>query len=216
VDDVLVLSPLGVRRGVGFLSLTLPVVLVVGKLWLDGGGIQDSISAYYYTVMRDYFVGSNCALGVFLFCHRYRRTDDYLSTAAAVAVVGLSLLPTTEAGTSHTSTQAAIGTVHFLCATMYFLIQAYFAFFLFTRTHPQLSPTRHKRLRNVVYRVCGLLIAACLILIGATNVVLTEQMRHDLHSLFWLESIATWAIAAAWLVKGGLFLRDEPSILTSS
>lgn len=209
-DEGLTLSYLGVRRGVGFLSLTLPVVLVVGKLLLDGGGIQDSISAYYYTGMRDYFVGSNCAVGVFLLCHRYQRTDNYLSTAAALFVVGLSLLPTTEPGTSHTSTQSAVGTVHFLCATLYFLLQAVFAFFLFTRTDPHLPPTRQKRRRNVLYRVCGIVIVVCLGLIGATNLVLSEQVRHQLHSLFWLESIATWAIAAAWLVKGGLFLTDGP------
>lgn len=208
--EQLTLSYLGVRRGVGFLSLALPVVLIIGKLWLDGGRIEDSISAYYYTVMRDYFVGSNCAVAVFLLCHRYRPADNYLSTAAAISLVGLSLLPTTQAGTSPTSTQMAVGTVHFLCATLYFFLQAYFAFFLFTRTDPDLAPTRQKRLRNILYRSCGLVIVACLGLIVATNLLLSDQIRHELSSLFWLESIATWAIATAWLVKGGVFLQDEP------
>src|SRR5664280_3235431 len=62
----LVLSCLGVRRGIGFLSLVLPIVLILGNRWLDGGGIRGSISDYYFTVMRDYFVGTMCARGSFL------------------------------------------------------------------------------------------------------------------------------------------------------
>jgi hypothetical protein len=205
------MSNRGVCRGVGLLSLALPVVLVLGNLWLDGGGVQDSISAYYYTVMRDYFVGSNCAVGAFLVCYRGRPADNYLSTAAALFVVALSLLPTTEPGTNHTSTQATVGSIHFLCATLYFLLQAGLALFLFTRTDPHRRPTPQQRLRNVLYRVCGIVIVACLVLIAATNILLSEQLRHEIHSLFLLESIATWAIAMAWLVRGGLFLRDEPS-----
>jgi hypothetical protein len=164
-DERLTMSHLGVRRGVGFLSLALPVVLVVGDLLLGGGGVQDSISAYYYTGMRDYFVGSNCAVAVFLLCYRGRPADNYLAAAAALFVVGLAVLPTTEAGTTHTSTQAVVGTVHFLCATMYFLLQAYISFFLFTRADPQLTPTSQRRRRDVVYRVCGIVIVASLALV---------------------------------------------------
>jgi hypothetical protein len=210
--DQRALSYLGLRRGVGLLSLALPVVLVVGAVWLDGGGPRDSVSAYYFTVMRDYFVGTNCAMAVFLLCYRYGRVDSHLSNAVALFAVGLALLPTTEPGTSHTTTQGVIGLVHFLCATMYFLLQACFSFFLFPRTDPGHDPTPQKRRRNVLYRTSGIVIVTCLALVAATNLALSPQVRHETHSLLWLESIAIWSIAASWLVKGELFLKDRPPV----
>jgi len=32
--------------------------------------IQDNISTYYYTPLRDVIVGAMCAIGIFLFCYR--------------------------------------------------------------------------------------------------------------------------------------------------
>jgi hypothetical protein len=61
------------RKGIGFLGLALPIVLILSKIWLDEGGIQGSISAYYYTTMRDYFGGTMCAMGILLASYRYRR-----------------------------------------------------------------------------------------------------------------------------------------------
>jgi len=50
-------------------------VLILGKiLYFRDPGIQDSISSYYYTDMRDVLVGSLCAIGVFLWS--YRGYDD--------------------------------------------------------------------------------------------------------------------------------------------
>lgn len=205
-------SPLGLRRGIGFLSLSLPVALVLGKLLLDGGGILGSISSYYYSSMRDYFVGTMCALAVFLALYRYRPEDDYLGDAVAVFAVGLALFPTSPAGGQHTRAQAIIGNVHFACATLFFVSMAIFCLALFTRTDPRLTPTRRKRQRNVVYRVCGIVILACLVLVVATNFALTERLKNQVHPLLWLEIVATWAFSVSWLVKGQfLFLTDEPT-----
>lgn len=41
----LVLAHQSLRRGVGFLGLALPIVVILGKIWLDGGGVLDSISS---------------------------------------------------------------------------------------------------------------------------------------------------------------------------
>jgi hypothetical protein len=206
------MSHLGVRRGVGFLSLALPVVLVLGKIWLDGGGIQTSISGYYYTVMRDYFVGTQCAIAVLLLSYGYERTDSYLGNAVAAFAVGIALLPTSRPGIHHTTAETIVGQVHLACATLFFLGMAYFSFFLFTRADTHRATTPQKRQRNVVYRVCGITIVACLALVPVTNLVLTSQLRDQVHPLFWLESVAVWAIAVSWLTKGELFvfLQDRP------
>jgi len=129
----LAMSYLGLRKGIGFLGLALPIVLMVGKIWLDGGGIENSISAYYYTGMRNYFVGTMCAIGVFFTSYRYRREDNYLSDAVAAFAVGVALFPTTPAIASPTTSQTIVGYVHLTSASLFFLCLAYFSLFLFTK-----------------------------------------------------------------------------------
>jgi Protein of unknown function (DUF998) len=209
-DGEPVLAHLSLRRGVGFLGLSLPIVLILGKIWLDGGGLLGSISGYYYTSMRDYFVGTMCAMGVFLALYRYRREDRYLSDALAVFAVGVALFPTNPAGANPTTGQTIIGYIHLVCASLFFLCMAYFSLALFTRTDPRRIPTRQKRRRNVLYRVCGIAIVACLVLVVATNFLLTDHLKNEVHPLLWLETVAIWAFSVSWLVKGEfLFLKDE-------
>ncbi len=71
-QDSLVLSYLTLRKAVGIIGCALPFVLVIGTAVLQGSGIQASISGYYYTDMRNVFVGSLCAIGIFLMsCRGY-------------------------------------------------------------------------------------------------------------------------------------------------
>src|SRR5207245_4583836 len=71
-EDTLVLSYLELRKAVGIIGFALPFALAFGKILLQGRGIQSSISGYYYTDMRNVFVGSLCAIGVFLMsCRGY-------------------------------------------------------------------------------------------------------------------------------------------------
>lgn len=62
-DNDLVLSFLSVRRAIGCLGYFLPLALIAYGLSL-GDGILTSISAYYYTPMREVFVGTLCAIAV--------------------------------------------------------------------------------------------------------------------------------------------------------
>ena len=67
--DTLVLSYLSIRRSLGLLGLLLPILLgPVGWLTL-GIDIQENMSSYYHTPLRDVFVGVLCAIGIFLFCY---------------------------------------------------------------------------------------------------------------------------------------------------
>ncbi len=84
-------------------------MLVLGKIcYFHDPGIQDSISSYYYTDMRDVLVGSLWAIGVFLFSYRgydtlegpqLRRlfgtsTDFLASSLAGICAVGVAIFPT--------------------------------------------------------------------------------------------------------------------------
>ena len=181
-------------------------MLLIGGLVVDGVGVQSSISAYYYTVMGGVFVGSLCAQGVFLITYRYRRQDSILATVAGVLVIAVALLPT--APVDPTAQQSLIGAVHLVCATLYYLTLAYFAFYVFTRTAPGRPPTARKLLRNKLYRVCGVVVVGCLAGAGITGMMFAEALD-ALHPLFWFETLAGLAFGTAWLVKGEALLRDR-------
>jgi len=61
-------SYLSLRKAVGWIGMSLPFVLMLGVILIFNGNlIQESISHYYYTGMRNVFVGALCAVGLFLF-----------------------------------------------------------------------------------------------------------------------------------------------------
>lgn len=109
-----------------------------------------------------------------------------------------------------TTGQTIIGYVHLACAALSFLCMAYFSLALFTRRDPRRIATRQKRHRNVLYRVCGTAIVACLVLVVATNFVFSDHLKNELLPLLWRETVAIGAFSVSWLVKGEfLVLKDE-------
>lgn len=200
-----VLSYIGLRRSVGVIGIALPFVLALGNLLLTGEELRSSISSYYYTGMRDVFVGSLCAVGVFLFCYRYEQTDDRLANVAGAAAVGVALFPTRPDGPV-TGPESVAGVLHLAFATVFFLCLAWFSLVLF----PRGTPGPRKAVRNAVYRTCGVAILACLALAVLTGLLLPDELARDLHGLFWLESLAIVAFGVSWFVKGDTVLRDRP------
>lgn len=201
----LVMSYLGLRRAVGVVAVALPFVLLAGKLLIDGPGLPGSISAYYYTSMRNVLVGLLFMQGTFLLSYRYDRRDTVAAAIAGVAVIGVALFPTQPM--NPTPTDVAIGIVHLVCATTFFLTTAYFSLFLFTLSDG--SPTPRKLQRNVVYRVAGIVILVCLVLQVGTDNLLPRAVVDAVHPVFWLEALAVIAFGVSWLVKGETVLRDD-------
>jgi len=205
----LVLSYLGLRKALGIIGTALPFVLAIGKILLEGPGIQSSISSYYYTVMRDVFVGSMCAMAVFLLSYRgYERKDDIAGDLACIFAIGVALFPTTPTLTP-TALDKFIGGVHLASAASFFLTTAYFSLVLFRKTDPTRHPTRRKLQRNRVYTACGYTILVCLALIVLVNLLPANAALIKLDPVFWFESIATVAFGISWLTKGEAILKDK-------
>lgn len=212
----LVISYLLLRRAVGIIGVALPFVLVTGKWLLQGWGIQSSISAYYYTSMRDVFVGSLCAIGVFLLSYRgYERADRIAGNLACLFAVGVALFPTTPA-VGATPAQSTVGAVHLAFASAFFLTLAYFSLVLFRKTNPAKHMTERKKQRNIVYTVCGYAILACIALIVLAQTFLRGSGLQALDPVFWLESSAVLAFGISWLVKGETILADRSSSESAS
>ena len=83
------------RKAVGVLGAAL--LLVVGCFLLGGcEGLEDSISDYYGTGVRDVFVGILFAIAWFMFAYRgYDSGDDFYGDLACVFALGVALFPTT-------------------------------------------------------------------------------------------------------------------------
>ncbi|HEU4367625.1 MAG TPA: DUF998 domain-containing protein [Methylomirabilota bacterium] len=208
-DPNLVLSYLGLRKAVGIIGIALPFVLAFGRMLLEGPGIRTSISSYYHTAMGDVFVGSLCAIGVFMISYRgYERVDDIAGDLACVFAIGTALFPTTP-DLNITSRDRLVGSVHWVCAALLFLTLAFFSLALFRKTDPRRPPTRRKRQRNVVYTVCGYTMLACLALIGVVALLPDTSPVRGLAPIFWLEASAVVAFGISWLTKGEAILKDD-------
>ena len=211
--DYLVISFLTLRKAIGCLGMALPFALVFGGLLLFRLETQSSLSGYYHTGMRDVFVGTLCAIGVYLWGYKgYSRQDNRLGNLAGSSAIGVALFPTTPL-VDPSPIDKIIGGAHFVFAASFFITLAYMALFLFTKSDRHEKPTPKKRQRNVVYRICGSIILVAMGLLVVYG-LLPDSIASRLESLdpvFWLESIAIVAFGVSWFVKGEGILKDRQS-----
>lgn len=206
----LVMSYLVQRVLIGVIAVLLPFVLVLVN-WVAGHGVQTSMSGYYYTVMRDTFVGSLCAIGVFLVSYDgYDWPDRLITDAAGLCTVCIAFFPTTP-GSYPTARQVLIGDFHLGFACTAFVLLSVMAFrfakreptppgltwwervkyaFGFTRPGDGQAP----RWERVVYRASGLVILISIILIA--------PLAGVRYSLLLLEAVMLVAFGLSWFVKG--------------
>jgi hypothetical protein len=211
-QDSLLVSYLLLRKLIGLLGVALPFVLAIGAALLSGLDVQDSVSAYYYTVMRDVFVGILFAIAVFMFTYQgYDRQDNIVGNVACSGAIGVALFPVAPA-TGGTLLQENLGMLHYLSATVFFLMLAWFSLVLFRKTNPAVPPTPEKLRRNRVYYVCGVVILAAIGMIALVKLVPGLQNTVFLTDdpVFWLEALAVVAFGFSWLVKGEAILADHP------
>lgn len=201
--DGYVMSYLGLRKAVGLIGILLPLVLWLGTIMLGGPALLGSISGYYHSDMGNVFVGSMCAFGVFLWSYRYGRADNIAGSIAGTLAIGVALFPTKPAAAPNAL--LSVGTLHLVCAGLFFLTLAYFAFVLFRKNDGSRTP--RKRMRDMVYATCGWLIVISMVGAIAGPLVLGETY-HELRLLFVFEAVAIEAFGIAWFVKGGAILKD--------
>ena len=189
------------RKAVGVLGAALPLLLVVGCFLLGGcEGLEDSISDYYGTGVRDVFVGILFAIAWFMFAYRgYDSGDDFYGDLACVFALGVALFPTT-------SGSAFIRAVHFVSASGLFLVLSYFSLKLFTKGNEPF--TAEKKKRNKLYRACGVIMLVCIGTIPLYYLLLRDSALAGLKPVFWLQSLALAAFGVSWLTKGEMILAD--------
>jgi len=208
----MVFSYLAHRTTIGLLGIALPFVVSLGALVLFQTGIQDSISDYYHTGMRDVFVGILFVIGFFLLSYKgFDRQDNIAGNLACVFAIGVALFPTTNNTDKLTSGIQPAGIAHLIFAALFFLTLAYFSLFLFTKTDPSKPPTVKKMQRNRIYKTCGYTMLICIVL-AAVFGFLPDNIQTNIGAykpVFWLEALAILAFGVSWFTKGEAILKDE-------
>ena len=208
------------RKSIGLIGFALPLALLIGVA-LFGVPMQNSISEFFFTGLRDVFVLALAGIGVFLinyYGHDPEQgeilTDWRVSTVAGVTALVVALVPTLcDVAACYQppalfdrliASDTAQATLHFGAAGIFLTSLALMCLVLFTRSDDP-SPGPHKRRRNALYRRCGWIILAMVAALFVFKLLfrpLGQAWDTAWHFTFWVESIAVWAFGIAWLVKG--------------
>lgn len=196
------------RQLIGALGMVQPLLLwvIAGERPTQGlprWNLLSSVSAYYYSGAVAVFVGILIALAVFLFTYRGydnkdQRRDRTAACIAGGAAVLVAFFPTRPPcpGCVLPWWRPYMDVTHHVAATVLFLSFIYFSLVLFPKAGPHGTgaPSREKRRRNIIYRLCGVL------MIGFVAWAFLASLRH--RSIFWPEALALESFAVSWLVKG--------------
>lgn len=231
----LIISYLTLRKAIGWIGVLLPIVLIVGQVIFFSRVIPWSVSDYYYTHMRNIFVGSLCAIGVFLLSYEgYDDWDERITGLAGLGAIGTAFSPTTPPYAAVLSTgQQVVGYLHITFAALTFTALAVMSF-RFTKTYPEPAPGGHglpwrildvlgltgtptgtaltpgKRTRNRIYRICGISIVVSLAL-AVSSLLLPHSIQNAAPFVYIFESTAIIAFGLSWFVKGEGLARFLPS-----
>lgn len=208
----LVVSYRGIRRSIGILGMLLPVALGPIGVFVFGIEIQDNMSSYYHTALRDVFVGTVCAIGVFLFCYEgYDPVEYWTAKFGCASAIGIALLPI-DANVAPPYQATLRGHLHTLSGGVFFMTLAVYSLVHFPRSRPgDPEPAAHEKLRNFIYRTSGVVIVIVMLTMGAHLFLLSPELRtlmDDYNLLFWMEWVAVWAFSAAWLTKGRAIVAE--------
>ena len=209
------------RAGLGAIAIALPFVLWLGGKTLLDIAPQPSISAYYFTDLRDVLVGALCAVGLALLIYKgFSRTEDWLLNSAGVLIVGVALFPTDPArllrcfppcpaqcvpyasALDRTADVLIRSGLHEYFAIGFFLAIGSVCIFCSQRTlHLIANPALRKTYRWV-YKLLGVAMWA-LPLATAAWLRLSPQAGSDCadRTEFWVEAAGVWVFAAYWWLK---------------
>jgi hypothetical protein len=168
--------------------------------------------------MGSSLTGILCAVGLFLYSYKgYDNWDRISTNLAGICTLGVAFFPMNVEKNCVLCNYCNIltrevqpwrGIVHFGSAGLLFFSLACISLFLFTKTDGRIRPTKKKKQRNIIYRVCGILILIAMVLTVGLQFDSFKRIISIDHSTFWMESIMLWAFGFSWLVKGETLLKD--------
>ena len=202
------------RKLIGILGILLPLICYLGGRLFASLTLQPSISAYYFTNARDFFVGLLVAVALFLMTYKgYEVIDNVITNVTGIAGFGIAIFPclplidkVKPVGFFQLN-PCTSNIIHLSCAGTFFTLLAINSIFLFTLTKDKRTMTRNKKRRNVVYITCGIAIIVSLIILVLAKLI-PGFLAYG-NTVFILETIMLFAFGISWLVKGEAVLEDK-------
>lgn len=223
-NDIWLKNSATLRRLIGVFGMALPLLLFV-FLYLDSGLEHplDSISHYYYTRVTSVFTSVLTLIAIFLIVYKGKKSVDfYLSFFAGFFALMVAFFPTgniTDICGDTTKTYSVTvlrashlrELLHYISAALFFIILAYMAIFLFTKSNKSVAMRGSKKIaRNRIYRVCGvLMVAAILVICAGMFGIIPEDVYVKYHLTYWMETLAIESFGFSWLIKGDTLFKDE-------
>ena len=194
------------RIMIGLLGMLLPwLVALITLSW------PQSISITYYSLFAvGTFMLVLGSAGILLICYKgYSKIDDITATIAGIFGILICLMPMTylpdpsvKTGIFHLPSDIS-NIFHCISAMAFFGVLAFMSFFLFTKTDGNM--TKQKKIKNIIYRVCGIG------MVGSFLLFLLNLTPIAPYNLTWIiETIALFFFGLSWIVKSDAFpwLKD--------
>lgn len=179
------------------IAFAFPLILWTGGFIVDETGLKESLSAYYYTGMRDLFVGLLVAIGACLYLYKgFSTSENVALNLAGIFVVGVALFPT-EVDCGNNCTPI---TTHRVVAFLFFLCIAYVAIVKGPETLCLNEDEATRRKYRRTYRTLGTLMIISPAVALISSLVLEGPTGKKLVVVF-AEWLAVWIFAAYWLFK---------------
>jgi hypothetical protein len=212
-ESQLVIGYMLLRQVVGWIGTLLPIVLLVGVAISSTQSRPDSMSGYYYTDMRNVFVGALCALGAFLGAYDgYDDLDRWITNIAGFCAIGVAFCPTkptvcvpgaracpASSVAQLSTSQQVVGDIHVFFAVTTFVMLGLMA--LRFATGGKTPTGQDTSGENFIYRASGITILSCVLLAVLSN-LLPASVNAHWPLLFIFEAVAVFAFGVSWFVKG--------------
>ena len=191
------------RKAIGWVAILLPFVLSLGCIILfKEDNLRKSISDYHHSQMDNVFVGTLCAVAMFMFYDTgYNIRDDWAGNLAGIFAFGVAWFPPSQSDCFFFRDG-----VHLVSAILLFVTLAITSLFLFPKMGKKFKSTVLTRNRKFIYRFCGIAIFACLISMGIYYLCYYQEGSKST-IVFWVESIALVMFGISWLTSGYVLSR---------
>lgn len=204
-------SYLTLRALVGGMGLLLPLLLFLldSRLFQETPDPRGSLSAYYYTGVRDLFVGALCVTAAFLVTYKVaeRNLDNTASIVAGFAALLVALFPTGRpddalglTSLQRVFTEEWVERIHFGAAAVFILTLGLVSVTFGIREgnrHAAEDQRRSPRFWRRFHLGCAIVIGLAIAFIAFSKLVVGPPGY-----LLIGEVAAVWAFGASWLMKG--------------
>ena len=200
------------RQVLGILGIVLPFAcLFFGYIDPNTVGLwYGSMSSTYHTNAITAFVGVLIATGIFMITYSgYDWRDKLVNKTAGIMALCIAIFPNSQGGLRANEFIGLFSlpgnvsnSIHMITAIIFFILLAVNILWLFTKG----SLKGNKRIRNIVYLICGW---GIIVAIAITGIGIAIQLND---MIVWImEAIMLILFGTAWLVKGQCIklLNDE-------